>query len=126
MKNIFLVLILLTVLSCGESDNKPDDILPKEKMVEMLIDIHILESEIQNLRIKKDSSHLLYNSFEREIFKKNNVDKEVYRRSFEYYLNDVDGMEEIYDVVIDSLNYMEKSLKEKIEMTEEEMEGENK
>ena len=126
MKNIFLVLILLTVLSCGESDNKPDDILPKEKMVEMLIDIHILESEIQNLRIKKDSSHLLYNSFEREIFKKNNVDQEVYRRSFEYYLNDVDGMEKIYDVVIDSLNYMEKSLKEKIEMTEEEMEGENK
>ena len=88
----------------------------------MLIDIHILESEIQNLRLKKDSSQLLYNSFEREVFKNNNVDKDVYLRSFEYYLDDVGAMEEIYDVVIDSLNYMEKSLQEKNEMSEERME----
>lgn len=125
MKNIFLVIILLTVLSCGESENKPEKLLPKAKMVEMLIDIHILESEMQNLRLKKDSSQLLYNSFERDIFKNNNVDKEAYLRSFEYYLDDVDAMEEIYNVVIDSLNFMEKSLKEKIEMSEEEMEGES-
>lgn len=90
----------------------------------MLIDIHILESEIQNLRLKKDSSQLLFNSFEREVFKNNNVDKDVYLRSFEYYLNDVEAMEKIYDVVIDSLNYMEKSLKEKHELREERMEVE--
>jgi ADP-glucose pyrophosphorylase len=126
VKNIFLVIILLTVFSCGESENKPDKLLPKGKMVEMLIDIHILESKIQNLRLKKDSSQLLFNSFEREVFKNNNVDKEVYLRSFEYYLNDVDAMEEIYEVVIDSLNFLEKALKEKIEMSEEEMEGEFK
>ena len=92
----------------------------------MLIDIHILESKIQNLRLKKDSSQLLFNSFEREVFKNNNVDKEVYLKSFEYYLNDVDAMEEIYEVVVDSLNFLEKSLKEKIEISEEEMEGELK
>jgi len=126
VKNIFLVIILLTVLSCGESENKPDKLLPKVKMVEMLIDIHILESKIQNLRLKKDSSQLLFNSFEREVFKNNNVDKEVYLKSFEYYLNDVDAMEEIYEVVVDSLNFLEKSLKEKIEISEEEMEGELK
>ena len=124
MKNIFLAIILLTVLSCGESENKPDELLPKAKMVEMLIDIHILESEIQNLRIRKDSSQLIYNSLEREIFKNNNVDKGVYLKSFEYYLNDVEAMEKIYDVVIDSLNYMEKSLKEKNITRDEEKEAE--
>ena len=90
----------------------------------MLIDIHILESEIQNLRIRKDSSQLIYNSLEREIFKNNNVDKGVYLKSFEYYLNDVEAMEKIYDVVIDSLNYMEKSLKEKNITSDEEKEAE--
>ena len=115
MKNIFLVFTLIVVFSCGESENKPDKLLPKQKMVEMLIDIHILESEIQNLRLSKDSSQLLYNTFEREIFENSGVDKDLYRTSFAYYLEEVEDMEEIYEIVIDSLNFMEKSLKEHIE-----------
>ena len=95
--------------SCTKSDNKPENLLSKEKMVSILIDIHILESEIQTLRLSKDSSQLLFNTFERELFEKHQIPKEVYKKSFEYYLEGVKDMEKIYEVVIDSLNYREKS-----------------
>ena len=95
--------------SCAKSDKKPENLLSKEKIVSILIDVHILESEIQTLRVSKDSSQLLFNTFERELFEKHQVDKEVYKKSFEYYLEGVKEMEKIYEAVIDSLNYMEKS-----------------
>ena len=88
--------------SCAKSDKKPENLLSKEKIVSILIDVHILESEIQTLRVSKDSSQLLFNTFERELF-------EVYKKSLEYYLEGVKEMEKIYEAVIDSLNYMEKS-----------------
>lgn len=109
MKNIFLTILSLVVLSCGNSEDKPIDLLSKAKMVDILIDIHILESEIQTLRLSKDSSQLLFNTFEKGVFERHEVNKEVYKRSFEYYLEDVKEMERIYGVVIDSLNYREKS-----------------
>ena len=109
MKNIFLVILILMATSCAKSDKKPENLLSKEKIVSILIDVHILESEIQTLRVSKDSSQLLFNTFERELFEKHQVDKEVYKKSFEYYLEGVKEMEKIYEAVIDSLNYMEKS-----------------
>ncbi|MEQ6120981.1 DUF4296 domain-containing protein [Reichenbachiella sp. MALMAid0571] len=109
MKNIFLVILILMATSCTKSDKKPENLLSREKMVSILIDVHILESEIQTLRLSKDSSQLLFNTFERELFEKHQVKKEVYKKSFEYYLEGVKEMEKIYEVVIDSLNYREKS-----------------
>lgn len=110
MKNIFLTILFLVALSCGNSKDKPENLLSKAKMVDILIDIHILESEIQSLRLSKDSSQLLFNTFERQVFNDHQVSKEVYKMSFEYYLEDVKEMERIYGVVIDSLNYREKSV----------------
>ncbi len=110
MKNIFLTILTLAVFSCSTKEKKPENLLSQPEMVSLLIDIHILESQVQLLRLPKDTSQLLFNTFEKEVFEKHNIDKEVYTRSFEYYLDNVKQMDKIYAAVIDSLNYREKSV----------------
>ena len=36
------------------------------------------------------------------------VEREVYEKSYKYYMNDINGMDEIYEVVIDSLSLRER------------------
>ena len=55
---LFTVCCLLLFFSCGQDVKQvviPDHILPKEKMAEVITDIHIAEAET-NLRIQPDSA----------------------------------------------------------------------
>lgn len=104
-----LVLLTFALISCKADEKKLPDLLSEEQMVSILIDVHVLEGKIDKLSIKRDSASLIFNTFEREIFKEHNVSKEKYIESYEYYLEDVASMNDIYEIVVDSLNFMQKS-----------------
>ncbi|WP_226391041.1 DUF4296 domain-containing protein [Penaeicola halotolerans] len=104
MKRFFLVfLCTIFLLACKESKT-PKGLVPSDKMVSVLIDIHLLESKLGMLSITRDSAQVLYKELEKEIFQKHQVEEAVYRRSFTYYMEDIQAMDKIYDAVIDSLS----------------------
>lgn len=111
MKYIFFFLLVMISLSCDKKQTTPKGILPKEKMVGIFIDLHITESKISALNLKRDSSKILFQHYEQEIFKKHEVPEEVYMKSYSYYVENVNDMEQIYDAVIDSLSLRERILK---------------
>lgn len=123
-----LVLLTFTLLACKSNSEKPENLLSKAQMVELLIDIHILEGKLDKLRIQRDSSTVLYNTFEREILKAHNIDKALYKSSYQYYLEEVNSMDEIYTAVVDSLNFLQTSHDAKMEIArkKEKEEKENK
>nr|WP_262895406.1 DUF4296 domain-containing protein [Penaeicola halotolerans] len=90
-------------MACKESKT-PKGLVPSDKMVSVLIDIHLLESKLGMLSITRDSAQVLYKELEKEIFQKHQVEEAVYRRSFTYYMEDIQAMDKIYDAVIDSLS----------------------
>jgi hypothetical protein len=111
VKKIFLVLILFSFLACNRKDVTPEGILPKEKMVSIFIDMHIVESQISSLNLKRDSSRLLFKHYEQKVLEKHNVNDSLYQESYNYYLYNVNDMEKIYDAVIDSLSLRERITK---------------
>lgn len=122
MRYKILVLLTFVLLGCEKKNKEIPGLLSKEKMINILIDIHILESKIELLFIPKDSGILIFNTFEREIFEEYQVSKEGYIKSYQYYLENMSGMSEIYTAVVDSLNFMQKSFeieKEKAKKTKE-------
>lgn len=96
----------------------PKDVLTKEEMVPLLLDIYIGESKVNNLRLSRDSSMALFAVYEEELFKKYEVTDSTYRRSMTYYYNHPDKLEAIYGIVLDSLNLREQRLKENREKEE--------
>ncbi|WP_339866246.1 DUF4296 domain-containing protein [uncultured Algoriphagus sp.] len=106
----FLILsfCILSLLSCN-SGNKPDGLLPQDKMVEVLIDIHLTEGLTSALPVAYDSSKVLYSLLEKEVFIKHEVSDSVFTQSMMYYLRDPDEMERIYSRVVDSLVVKESS-----------------
>jgi hypothetical protein len=108
MKKFFLLLLTVALLGCVRKDKPPEDIMSKQQMVSFLIDLHLMEAKINVTRFPKDSTKAFFPVVEEALFKKHNITDSIYFKSYQYYLNDMFEMEEIYSAVVDSLSLRER------------------
>ena len=110
MKKYFLPLACFLLVACytgNEQQEPPAGLLSREKMVSILIDIHIAESKIMQVNMPQDSAQVLFQNYKTEILKETGVDKEVFRKSYEFYMKNIKEMDAIYAIVVDSLSLRE-------------------
>lgn len=81
--------------------------LSADKMVQVLIDMHLAESQVSSLVSTQDSAYFLNKAFEKKVFEKHHIDSTTYYRSYAYYLDNMAEFERIYGIVVDSLVYRE-------------------
>jgi len=93
---------MFAVVSCEENSND-DHILTHEQMVAYLIDLHLTEAKIQNLRIPRDSATHLFMLYKPKLLEAHHFEDTVLVISYNYYLRHPKEMEEIYTSVVDSL-----------------------
>ncbi|WP_258097830.1 DUF4296 domain-containing protein [Marinoscillum pacificum] len=105
MRNsFFIVLALLIFVNCSKKQaQRPPNVLTRDQMVRVLIDVHILEAKIKKLYLPRDSSQLIYNHYEGMLFDDLGITKEQYAESTAYYIDEIDEMKDIYNQVVDSL-----------------------
>ncbi|WP_229201705.1 DUF4296 domain-containing protein [Arsenicibacter rosenii] len=85
-------------------DQKPDNLIPPDKMADVLTEIHLAESRVSRLNLRSlDSSNLVYQRLEGQIFKKFAVDTSAYRKSYAYYSSHPVELEGVYKQVTEKL-----------------------
>ncbi len=78
-------------------------------MADILADIHVAEARVGNLHLKSsDSSLLVYEKLEKDIWKRHRVDTLKYKESYAYYVSHPKIMVRIYEKVTSRLDTMEK------------------
>ena len=98
------------LFACKKQEAVPENLIDKELMTEILVDIHLLEARIDHLDIPRDSSEMLYKAFEYDLLvNQYQVDTALYYESFKYYTNHLSNFTDVYDEVLKS---MEKKQKE--------------
>jgi hypothetical protein len=104
-----LLLALLTACARPEDVARPAQLLPKEKMVSLLVQLHILEARVENSHLSPDSARALFQSQKQEVLRQNNMSDtdSLLPRSYRYYAINRKDMDEIYTAVIDSLTRRE-------------------
>ena len=107
LKRLILYLgILLLVTACYQYNKpeKPKNLISKDKMVEVLIDIKLISST--NTLFKRDLENKRIN-LDNYIFEKHNIDSLQFALSNSYYAYYIKEYEEIYAAVKDSLEKLE-------------------
>ncbi len=95
--------------ACGTSD-KPSNLLPEDKMVDILEDIHLTESKVNNLAMgSSDSSLAIFKKLETDILKKHQVDTAAFRKSYQYYVAQPEEFKAIYNKIIEHLEVKKKA-----------------
>ena len=79
-----------------------------EHVAIFLKDLYLLETKVKDLRLNKDSSQIIFDHYEAKLFQKHDMDSALYRESFKYYMDDVQGMTRIYEIIADSLSLEER------------------
>lgn len=122
MKEFLIVLIVLMCASCKPKSDLlfreemlttiPDSILPVQKMAEVLTDIHIAESAVQelktdSLRLMKD---VIIRDYYTDIMTLHKVSFIEFKNSYDYYTEHPLLMNYIYKNVTNNLSLLESKI----------------
>ena len=102
IQKLTFLLLVSTIISCGDYSEVvvPDDILPKEKMAEVMVDIHMLEAAMNiNAGVSTETVPQ-----ELDVFRSHGVTVEQYRESFRFYTEHPEIMGEVYQIVLNELS----------------------
>ncbi len=104
---LFSLLVLLSV-SCKEDQQKtPDHVIDMDKMVSIMVDMHIVETA-SNLKVfPPDSAQQMYRNYFESIYLSHGVTKAAFDSSLAYYSTQTDQMNVIYDRILENLSEME-------------------
>ncbi|NBA78670.1 DUF4296 domain-containing protein [Emticicia sp. ODNR4P] len=98
------ILLLIGLLSACSASDKPDNLIPEDKMITLLEEVHIAENQVNNLHMgSADSALVVYQVLEKEIFKKYSIDTAIYRASFKYYVARPEQFKAMYEKVVKDL-----------------------
>lgn len=106
MKQFFLFLMISLFISCAgkKEDDVKENVLPKEKFISLLIDMYMLEGKYSHQALMDQASYEKGVDDYMQLFKKHGTDKETVDNTFTHYAQDTVVMNEIFTVVLDSLN----------------------
>jgi len=106
-----LILVFLGIYSCDNTEvPKPANLIPRQKMIEMMADMHLTKAFQQNNQYHNDSIKLTSTNIYYSVLAKYRVADSIYVRSVVYYSSYPKEYEKMYNDVINIL--MEKEPKE--------------
>ena len=109
MHKITLIFACILFFSCA--DKKviviPETIFQKQKMAEVMLDLHIMEATM-GLNISNPDKVSVGNPIPNfDLLKKNNISKKQYEDSFYFYSQHPDLLNEVYQIVLNDLSKMQ-------------------
>lgn len=110
-KTVLIVLTSMITLTGCDHDNTlskpPSQLLSQQQMVSFLIDLHLAEAKMGYTEVRQsDSTEILFRNYEKHLMNQHGFTDSVYLKSYAYYLDHMELMDEIYEDVVDSLNVM--------------------
>lgn len=94
MKKVLIVIASVLVLSCSQKPvPKPDNLLSKEVMEEIIYDLAILQA-VQSYKPQMLNENNI--DVENYIYKKHKIDSATYYQNYKYYASDVKTFKKMY------------------------------
>ncbi len=119
LNKFWFCVFLVCLISC--SDNKsisiPDDVLPKDKMAAVMVDLHLLEASINVTGVGPRNGDIDFPGksipLDINVLKNNNITKVQFEDSFRFYTNNPQLLSEVYQLVLNDLSKMQAELSKK-------------
>lgn len=96
--------VLLAACQRPEEPVPPQKLLPKPDFARLLIELHVMESRVDAARLSRDSSVALFEQVKDSLLRSHQTTDSAFQQTYRYYSIHGKDLQEVYDVVIDSLN----------------------
>jgi hypothetical protein len=106
VKYFAFVFSILILLSCGQEEEYviPNNVLQKEEIIPVIVDLQILESHFQRQFGRVDLFKDALDSSSQSIFDDYGITQEKYEESLQFYAETPDTLYVIYEAALDTVN----------------------
>ncbi|MBL4938862.1 MAG: DUF4296 domain-containing protein [Lutibacter sp.] len=105
-KNIYIVILSVFLYACTSNTiiKKPNDLIPKEQMVDLLTDMFLAKGgdNIKNTNLQRNVNYFPF------VFEKHKIDTVRFKESNYYYISRIDDYDEILGKVDERLKALKK------------------
>ncbi len=116
-RRIIFVFICLVFVACsGEKAVViPDSVLSKEKMAEVMLDIHLMEASMNISGVNPNTIDLAGSKvpLNIDVLKKHNLTKKQYDESFSFYSNHPELLSQVYQQILNDLSKLQAEVSNK-------------
>jgi hypothetical protein len=107
IRKIVFISFLFILNACGSRDEKlkiPDNIIPPEQMVSVLVDFHLVEASIIKAQQRNEDVNALSDFYYHSILKKHKINRKKFEESILFYSRHMKEMHNIYQQVVVELS----------------------
>ena len=96
-------LFLTILLACSSKQEPPPDVLPREKLLAVMVDFQMVEAAVQSAKSQGEAGQTARQYYDM-VLEKHQISREQFRRSIQWYQDHMAAMDSLYSDLIDSLS----------------------
>lgn len=99
-----LSFLLAGLYACSESEPMPDNMIPREKFVEVLVEVQLIEAIYNQNMVRNDDPRGRIARYYSETFERFGITREEFTATYAWYYRHPYEMMDVYDEVVMLLN----------------------
>jgi hypothetical protein len=119
MRKVVIILAAISFLTACNSPKTPDHVIPKDIMIDIIVDIHMTDAMMTITEIRKGIMEEYSNNIYDQILSQHGYSRHDFDTSVYYYSFDINQYDEIYKEVLNVLSERDALIKEEGAKTEE-------
>jgi hypothetical protein len=112
MKRILFIIVILSVLFACSTDKTPDYVIPQDKMIDIIADIHLVDGMMTVHTIRREILRQKSNNLYDEVFTRYGYTRTDFDTSIYYYSLNINQYDAMYKEVLNKLSEKEAKIKE--------------
>jgi len=109
---IVFVIAISGLMAC-KKETRPQNVISPEEFSKVLVEVYLAEARMSSTSLSRDSAIKIFAPYEEKLFHQLGLPDSVVRETYQYYIDNPEQLEKIYDSVIDTLSLREKKLRTK-------------
>lgn len=98
----------IVLFSCKQRPSEiPKQIIPKDSMINIMVDLYLTDALIINPTTQSKIRNISSNSLYQSVLYKYKIDKERFDKSLDFYSNNPQILDSMYDIVITKLSLIQ-------------------
>lgn len=89
--------------ACSSTQERPSDLLPREKFTEMLIESQLIEARVNQETANDQRADAPAHQYYKDMFAAQGVTEEAFKRTFNWYVDHPAELKDIYNDVLTGL-----------------------
>jgi len=111
MKKLLIIILGLVFFSCSNQTKVPEYVIPKDDMIDIILDIHLTDGLFTISKIRKEITSADSLNYYDEVFRNYGYTRADFDTSVYYYSKNINEYDKIYEEVLNRLNEMDTELR---------------